>query len=86
MVEILWKQRCDVVDGGLVSCHEEALSWGCGSRVKCGGGLLRKEAEGTGQGLERARIPPRASPGGPASGETLCCSVKFSSAQDRASL
>lgn len=80
MVEILWKQRCDMVDGGLVSRHEKALSWGCG------GGLLRKEAGGTGRGLGRTPTPPRVSPGGPASGETFCCSVRFSSAQDRVSL
>lgn len=68
LVELLWKQRCDVVDRGLVARPEEALSWSCGSRVKCGRGLVRKDAEGTGQGLERTPISPRASPGGPVAG------------------
>lgn len=57
LAEILWKQRCDMVDGGLGSCVMRRLSVGA-----MGGGLLRKRGGGArgGTGQRTPALPGRA--------------------------
>ena len=69
-----------MVDRGLVARPEVAPALELGSRVKCGRGLVREEAEGTGRGLERTPISPRASPGGPVAGDPPLISEVLKSA------